>query len=273
MKFSIYHITHQALKPYLQYILFNKNEHDPFYNKSVISYSNTNICLGIVNNKELTINKDQTKSFIERPGISSYLSALYLRPHVFKAEGLQDEICIDFTPQGFLHFFPFACKTYILQEDILNEAFGKRASDFFEAVFAEEDLIKRGEMIERFFLSRCNSTKVAPLSEALELIHFRGDCSVKELADTMQLSEKSLYRLFTGWLDISPKKYLRIVRFRAALNLIHKTNSSFTSIAFQCGYTDPSHFYKDFKLFTNLYPEGFKKSTLYLEQKILVKVS
>jgi hypothetical protein len=75
------------------------------------------------------------KTLSKARGIFSYISGLYQEPYIFGGCGLQDEICIDFTPLGFLHFFPEYAGHKILKEDILLEYFGSGATFFFEQVF------------------------------------------------------------------------------------------------------------------------------------------
>src|SRR5437764_3211809 len=145
MFFDIYNIQSSVLKPYVQYILFNISK-DPTNNSIITSFANTNICLGIINHKNIIQLPNGIHSVTSSSTITSYISGMYLKPHVFKSQGTLDEICIDFTPSGYYQFFPFPLKKYLINEDILTEAFGKDSKSFFELVFSKRNNYERGKL-------------------------------------------------------------------------------------------------------------------------------
>jgi AraC-like DNA-binding protein len=49
--------------------------------------------------------------------------------------------------------------------------------------------------------------------------------------------------------------------FDNSLRLVTKREISLTSIAYDCGYFDQSHFIKEFKSFTGLTPSGYSSAT------------
>jgi len=65
---------------------------------------------------------------------------------------------------------------------------------------------------------------------------------------------------------LNPKQYLRIVRFQNILKLREsKYFQDYTTMAFDSGYYDQSHFIRDFKAITDLSPkEFFEKQVLNL---------
>lgn len=132
MVFDIYKIRSREIAAFVPYILFNRCL-DPHYSATITSFANTNICLGIIQGKSLESTGEGIKFTRDRNGISSYLSGMYLSPHRFTASGTLDEICIDFTPLGYYQFLKLPARTYILNEDILSEAFGKEAISFLNA--------------------------------------------------------------------------------------------------------------------------------------------
>lgn len=138
MLFDIYKITSKELAKHVEYILFNYSN-DVSDSKLITSFANTNICLGIISEKKLVNKPDDVKGAQAKNGIHSYLSGMYLAPHKFEANGVFDEICIDFTPIGYYHFFKMPLKTYVVDEDVLTEGFGREAKYFFEKVFGVAD--------------------------------------------------------------------------------------------------------------------------------------
>ncbi len=46
---------------------------------------------------------------------------------------------------------------------------------------------------------------------------------------------------------LSPKDYIRLQRYRAALHALKKRNSTLTEVALDCGYYDHSHLTHEFR--------------------------
>lgn len=273
MTFDVYKITSKQLIPYIQYVLFNYSN-NPSHTRLITSFANTNICLGIINGKELSSRGNGVKYTCNKTGITSYLSGMYLEPHKFEAEGTLDEICIDFTPLGFYQFFKFPVKTYILQEDILTESFGKESKHFFEQVFNITDFQKRGALIEDYLQKKIMVSDSAFLQQCLYEIHqANGAITLKELSFRLKCSEKKIVRSFLSHFDLTPKDYMRIVKFRKALGYLNRyPHKSLTSIGYECNYYDQSHFIKEFKFFTEKKPKQLKDSLHDIKQKVILGI-
>ncbi len=269
--FDTYKITSPLLSPYIQYILFNYSSCKS-YSGYITSYANTNICLGIIKEKMLCVRADGIKYVQEKQGIHSYLSGMYLTPHKFHATGSLDEICIDFTPLGYYHFFRFNAKMYVFDEDILSEAFGKDGKSFFEIVFNIPSLQKRGQLIEKFLSARLVSPGLDFLEESLNYINSHaGQITLRQLSAYLGCSEKKIVRSFLNYFDLTPKDYIRIVRFRKALDILHDNRTShLTSVAYDSDYYDQSHFIKDFHFFTEKTPGQIRDFIFNVKQDVLI---
>jgi len=91
------------------------------------------------------------------------------------------------------------------------------------------------------------------LSGMLELILKRyGNIRIEKLSDLFFVSEKQISRYFKHDIGISPKKFIRIVRFQSQLKflLAYGKNGQTPDI----GYYDQSHMIKDFQSFLNQSP-------------------
>jgi AraC-like DNA-binding protein len=74
------------------------------------------------------------------------------------------------------------------------------------------------------------------------------------------MSERSLERKFRQHIGISPKLFSRINRFQEAFRLLKNNNYiKLSDIAFDAGYTDQSHFIREFKEFTGFAPYKYQK--------------
>jgi AraC-like DNA-binding protein len=269
MKFSTYKIKHPGLAKLVQYILFNYSG-NANHTTVITSYANNNICLGVVKERMLAHCSSGIKKFHCHSGIQSYISGLYSAPHHFQVEGIFDEICIDFTPLGYYHFFKEPLKTYVLGENLLYELWGASGITFFETVFDTADLKNRGARIEQFLLSKLIAFENPFLQQCLYYLHKEAFFNLKAVVQTLQCSEKKISRTFQRCLDLSPKEYIKIIRFRKALWQMQQTKNSFTEIAHDCGYYDQSHFIKDIRLFTRMTPKQLHQSLHCIEDNVLV---
>lgn len=132
------------------------------------------------------------------------------------------------------------------------------------------------ELEERVMLAASNNRRVAIVSSLLEakLPHIKPTApgitetiahildansafNVAEFAQQNFLSVGQFERTFKTYSGFSPKLFLRIARFRAAVKEYHKQEKSLTAIAHQSGYHDQSHFIRDFKEFSGYSPKQY----------------
>jgi AraC-like DNA-binding protein len=269
MELSVYNIQSHILKPYIQYILFSYNENEEIETR-LKSFANNNYCLGITKDKKIEHHVNGTIKFIEKPGIYSYITGNYLKPFETTIKGMHDEICIDFTPLGYHHFFSFSPKTYLFEEDVLMEGFGKNTHIEFEKIFNEKKVAIRGEMIEKFLCKSVINYSNCILEEAIHLIHSsNGYSTLADMCSRMKQSEKKIYRLFREKLDVSPKEYMRICRFRHSLSLLKNEKSlMLTNHAYESGFYDQSHFIKEIKFFTGVTPKLLLAHVQIVQNKV-----
>ena len=96
-----------------------------------------------------------------------------------------------------------------------------------------------------------------------------GNISIQMLSRETGYSEAYIRRIFKQIHGISPKEFERFIRFQAFLQEISDSPKERGSeeIALNCGYYDQSHMMKDFKKFSGMTPDGYRKELLTLEQK------
>lgn len=114
----------------------------------------------------------------------------------------------------------------------------------------------RAAILSAFLESKLKNIPLSPAVYAIrQVIHARELMPVSDIASHFNLSTRQLERKFNELAGFSPKTYMRIIRFHAALNQYdHNANRSLTDIALDCGYYDQSHFIRDFKSFSGYHP-------------------
>jgi len=80
-----------------------------------------------------------------------------------------------------------------------------------------------------------------------------GQCTVDDLAREAGVSARQLDRLMLANVGVTPKLFLRMLRFRKAIAL-HDQQQSWADIAAECGYHDQSHMVREFKQFAGESP-------------------
>jgi AraC-like DNA-binding protein len=81
--------------------------------------------------------------------------------------------------------------------------------------------------------------------------------TMEVVASRYNITPRYLQKLFLQYTGIPPKLYGKINRFQQSLRLISNKENSLTSIAYDCGYFDQSHFIREFKSFTGLTPSAY----------------
>lgn len=88
--------------------------------------------------------------------------------------------------------------------------------------------------------------------------------SIKELADSLNVSQRTLVRRFNYTMNISPLTYLQNLRIEAAKKLLETTNISIEAVIENIGYEDISSFSRLFKKRTGLSPAAYRQRFLVL---------
>jgi AraC-like DNA-binding protein len=119
----------------------------------------------------------------------------------------------------------------------------------------------RVRAFERFLLGQLRDHAIDRLvTMAVSCIReSRGNLRIESLARRAGLSQSALERRFRRVVGASPKKFASIVRLRNVVRL-RRSGHSLTEIAHEAGYTDQSHFIRDFRRFAGMAPEAFFQS-------------
>lgn len=93
----------------------------------------------------------------------------------------------------------------------------------------------------------------------------KGDVDINELAMILNISRRSLDRLFKKYVATSANIYLRIIKIKYTReNLRNMKFESLTQVGYDNGYFDQSHFIREFKIFMQKSPKEYIK-----EKKVL----
>ncbi|MDE7127283.1 MAG: AraC family transcriptional regulator [Bacteroidales bacterium] len=95
---------------------------------------------------------------------------------------------------------------------------------------------------------------------AINAILANPSASVTDLSSAACLCNKQFGRIFNDLVGMNPKEYAQIVRFHKALSIMQDGaggNGEWGDMAYRCGYSDQSHFIREFKRFSGYTPASF----------------
>ncbi|TCK85531.1 AraC family transcriptional regulator [Albibacterium bauzanense] len=94
-----------------------------------------------------------------------------------------------------------------------------------------------------------------------EILHdqFAETTTLDELSRMLDIHPIHLSRDFSKYFNCNLGEYIRKLKVEKALSLIALQNKSFTEIAYECGFSDQSHFTRCFKEFNGLNPSRHRK--------------
>lgn len=94
------------------------------------------------------------------------------------------------------------------------------------------------------------------IQKSIEIIHSSGGTiSLTSLHKSLQLSERQFERRFKQHTGVPPILFMRITRFQSALKQVkEKRYKKLSDVAFDHGYSDQSHFSREFREFSGFRP-------------------
>jgi AraC-like DNA-binding protein len=77
--------------------------------------------------------------------------------------------------------------------------------------------------------------------------HYQSPITNRQLARLAHMSVRAFERKFRGSFHVTPQKYLRKLRMRMASRALVYTDQSLAEVALGCGFSDQSHFTREFR--------------------------
>lgn len=143
--------------------------------------------------------------------------------------------------------------------------FGNDINSLLEKLREVPDERKKHLLLEHFLLdtlTRRNLNHYSPgISAALQQIHsLEGNLLISELYRDYFMSERTFRRKFNECVGMSPKHYATIIKVKSFSKRYEPERSVHAPILDELGYTDQSHFNKDFQKIVGVSP------TVYFNQ-------
>lgn len=172
-----------------------------------------------------------------------------------------DIFSIYFRPEAISLFFDLPLGQFFNSSIALSQLNSKLANEIQEQLINTRSFGERIRIVENYLIDKLSKTQnnhdFRRMQYLISLIsHSRGNISIDRLIEESCLSRKQFERKFINQLGVSPKQYLKIIRFQSTIfeHNLHP-DKSLTSLAYDNGYYDQSHFINDVKSFTGESPK------------------
>lgn len=247
----------EQLKKLIKLYYTHCSEH-PDRCERITYYPNYTVTLNIYRHSKVvwdkfsrTHNPDKSRAF------EILLVSKFDRSREIVMQGKFDKLSIVFHPLGFNHFISAPLSGYARDHFSFFDAFGETFNQLLDRVFATPDLSIKRELLDDFFLHRLLGFPENRLSYAVaRIMATQGQVPIGQLASELNISRKTLFRLFKQHLAYAPSEYRSIVKFREALNAYQHTRKKpkLSTLAYAARYYDQSDLNFHFKTKTGQTP-------------------
>lgn len=150
-----------------------------------------------------------------------------------------------------------------------DEILGTSVLNLRQSLLAVEESSEKFHIAEKWLEDKLEQTKTPPDELVSILNKLRKEPAIKynKIIEEYSATQKHLIEQFKNYVGLKPKEYQRILRFNDILVRIQeKDQITWTDIAYSCGYSDQSHFIKEFKHFSGFNPREFIKEDFHRDE-------
>jgi AraC-like DNA-binding protein len=171
---------------------------------------------------------------------------------------------VKFRPGAFYPFLQAPVSTLTNKVIGFQDAFGVPGDALAQAIFAQTTQKQQVELVERFLRARLpeRDQAIGTINQIVDAI--KGDraiTKVDNLVHQFNLSKRTLQRLFSQYVGVSPKWVIKRYRLQeAADQLTDGAAVDWPKMALDLGYFDQAHFIKDFKMLVGRTPGEYARS-------------
>lgn len=253
----------RLLSEHIAYYYFHETYSEDF-ERTFTYYPNYRVALNVFKNSQ--IKWDGKKRYTlpsDQAQLNSIVTFTTKTSREVVMKGKINKIGVIFKPLGLNHFINQPISDLLTGTISHFENFNFNEREQLEGVFQKKDFIKKRDVLDQLFRDRyVGFDEKVMVTAVKDVLSKGGEISVQELADDLEISRKTLLRLFNKHICCSVKGFAQLIKFRNALNTYKNQTGdiSLTELAYQNQYYDQSSFIKHVNAVTGINP-----SKLFLE--------
>jgi AraC-like DNA-binding protein len=199
---------------------------------------------------------------------SASLKGITSKPLLFQMESTYSHIAVSFFPHSIKALFGIDGHETIDAVLDLQHFFPR---ELVEKIIDARQIRARISLLDKYLLKRLNVIKAIDC-RVINFLHLSPNANYGRQLKDYGISERQFERKFLHSIGFTPSYYRRVVRFERALNKIqHGDYQSLSSLAYELGYADQSHFNREFKQLSGLTPMSlYSKDELIKESGSLL---
>ena len=227
-------------------------------------------CQEIVFNINCQVKRsDNGKEFFTNPPVE--LIGQMTRAYEIKTQGRQIYFGIKFYPHSFAAFTTESIEDLRDQSIDLRLLFCRAFTEIYEAILAKPDFeffvsSMENYLNQRLSIQRATSLAYNMVDYAVKKMFVNNqEVSLQSMHVELGVSKRHLLNIFKHHTGLSPKQFLRMVRFQSTLKGL-QLSQPLSQIALESGYYDQAHLHHDFKALAGVTPTAWQKTTAPLNQ-------
>ncbi len=251
----------ELLRNSIAYYYFDESV-DNATQRSFIYYPHYKNAMSIYKQSSIVLNHAYSTTILpEEKGYAFGFSKLINRAAQTQIIPPYNKIGVVFQPLGLNHFLEGSLSDYVRAPITADfTVFKESMQAILDALLDTENLADKVKLLDDYFLSVYKGFHDNKMEDALKLL-FVDDAKyrVDELADELEISRKTLLRLFKKHQNCSVIDYMKLIQFRKSIEIFQNTKdkTKFTELAHDTAYYDQSDFINHFKKLTGFNPKLF----------------
>lgn len=209
-----------------------------------------------------SINNKKIKSTVS----SSHFFGLIQEPTFIELSSEMETFAIVFKSGGLFHFLPDLPVNELASSSVLlSDVYGDQINYIEELLHENRSMSHRMAIVESFLFSNLKQHVDSRLNLLTELvIRKKGQLTISNLSNWINVSPRQLQNITKEGIGLSPKKFLKLIRFKNVLDNLPNENENQAQYANRMGYYDESHFIHEFKTLGGMTPNRYFKNQAYI---------
>ncbi|KAF2342919.1 helix-turn-helix transcriptional regulator [Flavobacterium tistrianum] len=253
-----YFLPSEILKPYIKHYYIFESDSDIEFQDTVFPSGEMEMIFNLGDGIWESLIDEK---FHKTPKIE--LWGQITKPLAIKSKGRHTMLGIRFYTHSAAYFFNDEVGIFNDQILDLEDVIGKPITTLHLQLLETPEIQKRIELIESFLIKKLitndnKSQKIQKVAHILSsLVQNPSGNDINTIAAKYGMTPRYLHKLVFQHTGLAPKSFNKITRFQRSLKLISNNDSPLTSVAYDSGYFDQSHFIRDFKAFTGTTPTSY----------------